>query len=325
MTEAVFREVTADPRTQSVPLSHLSLEIGHLYAEDFDRGAARLREHFAHARPWVDAVAASAALDTGGKRLRMSTCFLIDDYFSRFSSPADVVPALLAEAERAGLAIDYLARESGCAEADGFPLARSVARRLVESPPPGSTGVRPPVAETGWLANGRRSPAPGGPAPDSRRKEAVPSVWRPPHETAARRHSVFLDAELWDDDGSHRTFSCSFLAAVWQLLRLGLLRHDGSPVLRPVLWDGGDFPRDWDDLPPLLQLNPAAAPFAAYRTCSLLPSRFLPVEHAVLVVLEQTDVDVDALRQVTERSAREGIALPDSIADRTSYVFYPGP
>src|SRR5690606_17155470 len=220
-----------------------------------------------------DAVAASAALDTGGKRLRMSTCFLVDDYFSRFSSPADVVPALLAEAERAGLAIDYLVRESGCAEADGFPLARSVAHRLVESPPRGSTGVRPPVTETGWIANGSRSPVAG----------AAPG-WRPPHETAARRHSVFLDIELWDGEGPGQTFSCAFLAAVWQLLRLGLLRNDGRPVLRPRLWDGGGFPQDWDDLPPLLQLNPAAPPFAAYRTCSLLPSRYLPVEHAVLVL-----------------------------------------
>lgn len=314
MTEAVFREVTAEPRTQAVPLSHLSLEIGHLYAEDFDYGAARLRAHFAHARPWADAVAASAALDTGGKRLRMSTCFLVDDYFSRFSSPADVVPALLAEAERAGLAIDYLVRESGCAEADGFPLARSVAHRLVESPPRGSTGVRPPVTETGWIANGSRSPVAG----------AVPG-WRPPHETAARRHSVFLDIELWDGEGPGQTFSCAFLAAVWQLLRLGLLRNDGRPVLRPRLWDGGGFPQDWDDLPPLLQLNPAAPPFAAYRTCSLLPSRYLPVEHAVLVLLDQIEVDPGALQQVAERSAGERVGLPEAITDRTSYVFYPGP
>ena len=47
MTEAVFRETTAELRTQSVPLSHLSLELGHLYMEDFEAGPERLREHFA--------------------------------------------------------------------------------------------------------------------------------------------------------------------------------------------------------------------------------------------------------------------------------------
>lgn len=319
MTEAVFREFPDQSRTHSVPLSHVSLEMGHLYAEDFAHEAARLRAHFAEAGPWVDAVAVSAARATGGRRPRVSTCFLVDDYFAPFSSPADVVPALIGEAERAGLRIDYLVRESGLAEADGFPLARSVAGRLVESPPPGSNGVRPAAAETGWLANGRRSPASGPHADPS-----APSGWHPPHETAARRHSVFLDAELWDGQGAGRTFSCAFLAAVWQLLRLGLLRHHGLPVLRPHPWDGS-LPGTWEELPVVLQLNPKAAPFAAYRTCSLLPSGYLPVEHAVQVILEQIQVEAEALHQVAERSAAEGVHLPDSVAERASYIFYPGP
>ena len=58
---SVFRETTAEPRTQSVPLAHLSLELGHLYMEDFEAGPERLREHFARVRPWVDAVRADAA------------------------------------------------------------------------------------------------------------------------------------------------------------------------------------------------------------------------------------------------------------------------
>lgn len=65
MTDAVFRETTADPRTQSIPLSHISLEIGHLYMEDFEAGPERLREHFARVRPWVDAVLASAVNGKG--------------------------------------------------------------------------------------------------------------------------------------------------------------------------------------------------------------------------------------------------------------------
>ncbi|MDX6363301.1 MAG: hypothetical protein QOC85_2311 [Streptomyces sp.] len=315
MTDAVFRETTAEPRTQSVPLAHLSLELGHLYMEDFEGGPARLRRHFAEVRPWVDAVQASAALQAGGKRPRVSTCFLVDDYFGRFSSPADLVPVLLDEAERAGLTIDYLARESACAVADKVPLAESVANRLVESPPAGSYGLRPPVGQTGWLANGQRTPA--------ARPQAMKTApaWRPPQETAARRHSVFMDVELWDDDKEgHRTWSCPFLAAVWQLARLGLLRNEGEPVLVPR--PRGELPARWDELAPLLQLNASAAPFSAYRTCSVLPSRFLPVEHAVRVILDQTDVDAGALRQVAERSAREGAAVPDSVADRASYVFY---
>ncbi|MGW1158148.1 SCO2522 family protein [Streptomyces sp. NPDC002519] len=316
MTHSSFRETTAEPLTRSLALSHLSLELGHLYMEDFEGGPQRLRRHFERVKPWADAARADAT--ARGPRPRISTCFLIDDYFTRFSTPAEVVPVLLAEAERAGLVIDYLARESGCAVADKVPLAESVAGRLVESPPPGSYGLRPPVDQTGWLANGVRTPA--------QRAQAMKrsGAWQPPQETAAHRHSVFLDVELWDDRDGRRTWSCPFLAAVWQLTRLGLLRNEGEPVLVPRAHLADGFPAEWDQLAPLLQLNAAAAPFNAYRTCSVLPSRFLPVEHAVRVILDQTEVDAGALRQVAQRSAGEGIAVPDSVADRASYVFYPG-
>ncbi len=321
MTEAVFRETAADPRTQAVPLSHLSLELGHLYMEDFEAGPARLREHFAQVRPWVEAARAAAAARTGGRRPRISTCFLIDDYFTRFSTPAELVPLLLDEADRAGLEVDYLARESGCAVAGTVPVAEAVAGRIVESPPPGSYGNRPPAAQTGWLANGERSPV-------ARTPQAMKTAaaWQPPRETAGRRHSVFLDVEMWSEDADgHRTWSCPFLAAVWQLGRLGLLRHEGDPVFTPHPHPAGGFPDDWDELPALVRLNPRADPFAAYRTCSVLPGRFLPVEHAVRVVLDQIEVDRAALHQVAERSAREHLDVPDSVADRVSYVFYAGP
>ncbi|MFJ8360080.1 SCO2522 family protein [Streptomyces sp. NPDC093984] len=318
MTEAVFRETTAEPRTQSVPLAHLSLELGHLYMEDFEAGPERLREHFAEVRVWVDAARAAAARRTGGKRPRISTCFLIDDYFTRFSTPAELVPVVLQEAERAGLAIDYLARESGCAVADKIELAEAVMHRLVESPPPGSYGSRPPVSQTGWLANGQRSPG-------SRSAMGEITGWQPPQETAARNHSVFMDVELWSEKDGQRLWSCPFLAAVWQLARLGLLRHLGEPVLVPRPWNGRDFPHEWDRLPPLIQLNPTAAPFSAYRTCTLMPNRFLAVEDAVRLILDQIDVDSGALIQVAERSAREGAAVPDAVAQRATYVFYEEP
>ncbi|MGV9526188.1 SCO2522 family protein [Streptomyces cellulosae] len=316
MTEAVFRETTAEPRTQAVPLSHLSLELGHLYMEDFEAGPKHLRRHFARVRPWAEAARAVAADRAGGRRARISTCFLIDDYFTRFASPAEVVPMLLEEAERAGLAVDYLARESACAVSGKVPVAEAVAARIVEEPPPGSYGNRPPAAQTGWLANGVRSPT--ARAPQAMRKVAA---WEPPRETAARRHSVFLDVELWNEtpDGE-RLWSCPFLAAVWQLARLGLLRHQGEAVFEPQSHTGA-FPDEWDDLPPLVRLGERADPFAAYRTCSVLPGRFLPVEHAVRVILDQTDVDRDALRQAAERSAGEGVPVPGPVADRVSYVY----
>ncbi|WP_031038130.1 SCO2522 family protein [Streptomyces sp. NRRL F-5650] len=321
MTESVFSETAAEPRTQSVPLAHLSLELGHLYMEDFEAGPERLRAHFAEVRPWAEAARAAATARAGGKRPRISTCFLIDDYFTRFSTPAEVVPMLLAEAEAAGLSVDYLARESGCAVTGKVPVAEAVAAHIVESPPPGTYGLRPPAAQTGWLANGERSPVARAP---QAMKRAVP--WQPPHETAARRHSIFLDVELWSDDADGlRTWSCPFLAAVWQLARLGLLRNEGEAVLAPQPHTAAaGFPDKWDELPSLLRLNDRAAPFSAYRTCSVLPTRFLPVEHAVRVILDQIEADPAALEQVTDRSGREGLTVPPSVADRISYVYYAG-
>ncbi|MGW0764358.1 SCO2522 family protein [Streptomyces sp. NPDC002676] len=325
MTEAAaFRETSADPVTASLPFSHLSLELGHLYMEDFAEGTERLVRHFTAVRPWAETARAwTAALPTGN-RPRISTCFLIDDYFSRLSTPAELLPILLGAAERAGLTIDYLARESGCALTDPARpdrpgLADSVMHRLVESPPPGSNGFRPPVSRTGWLTNGRR-------APTRRTSSALDAdgAWQPPSETGARGHSVFVDVELWDDAGQHRTWSCAFLAAVWQLARLGLLRDDGRPVMTPTPWEQKAFPDDWDALPPLLRLNPSAPSFTAYYTCSVLPTRFLPVEHAVRVVLEQVHVDARAVGQVVERAEREELTVPEDVAARTSYLFPPG-
>lgn len=316
--EVEFSEATAHPRVEAVPYSHLSMELGHLYMEDLQRGPECLRAHFRRVAPWVEAAQRSCADLAGGRAPRISTCFLVDDYFTRLSPPDVVIPQVLAAAAEAGLRVDYLARESGCATAGDVPLAELVAGRLVAEPPPNTNGSRPPPAESGWLSNGERDTA------DSE-IEAMGAVrpWAPPRETAANRHSTYVDVELWNDDGGRRTWSCPFLAAVWQLLRLGLLRHHGRPVAVPAEWDGA-WPDDWDRLPAVVRLEPTANPFAAYRTLSVLASRFLPVEHAVRVILSQIAVDLTADRQAMDRSAAEHITLPAQAVDRIEYVLTGG-
>jgi hypothetical protein len=326
--DAVFREASAERRIASVPLSHLSLELGHLYMEDYAAGPQHLRETFRQVAPWADAARQACVANLQNQqrrdgregrrtRARISTCFLVDDYFTPFSSPAELVPELISAAGEAGLEIDYLARESGCAEADGVMLARLVENRLVADPPPDTNGSRPPVAEVGWLCNGERSPV----SNTAEAMDAIPQ-WKPPIQNASRRHSIFLDVELWDSDKSTglRTWSCPFLAAVWQLLRLGMLRHDGEAVAAPQQWQG-QFPDDWHELPAVTQLSPSAAPFSAYQTLSILSTRFLPIEHAVRTILSQTAVDRDVLGQVVTRSQGEGIDLPLELVDRIDYVF----
>ncbi len=56
-----------------------------------------------------------------------------------------------------------------------------------------------------------------------------------------------------------------------------------------------------------------------------MPNRFLAVEDAVRLILDQVDVDAGALHQVAERSAAEGMPVPAAVAQRATYVFYEEP
>jgi hypothetical protein len=319
--DATFREAAAEPRVEGIPLAHLSVELGHLYMEDFAAGPDHLVHHFEHVSVWAQAAVQACAKATAGRKARVSTCFLIDDYFTRFSTPAKVVPELIRAARYSGLEIDYLARESACAVADGVPLASLVEGKLVADPAPNTNGSRPPTTETGWLCNGQRSPATAVPGTG----EAMGEVqsWEPPEENAANRHSIFLDVELWDEARGRRTWSCPFLAAVWQLLRLGMLRNLGETVAVPRACADG-FPEDWDQLPPVVKLNPNAAPFSAYRTLSVLSPRFLGIEHAVRTILSQVAVERAVADQIARRCESEGLPLPAEVISRIEYVFIAG-
>jgi hypothetical protein len=145
----------------------------------------------------------------------------------------------------------------------------------------------------------------------------------PPVEIGATNHSVFVDVELWSERDGSRLWSCAFLAAVWQLLRLGMVRNHGASLVRPQALDGG-FPDSWDGLPPVVQVNPMAAPFCAYRTLSVLPARFLHIEHAVRIILEQVSPLPAVIDQISARCVGEGIELPVDLTERINYIFFNG-
>ncbi|WP_250031701.1 SCO2522 family protein [Paractinoplanes maris] len=310
-----IRESTARRRAESAPLAHLSIELGHLYSEEFAGGPEGLARYFERVNPWVTAARSILGKKLRKVRPRISTCFLIDDYFARFSSPAEVLPQLIKAAESQEVTIDYIARESGLAVADGIPLADLILSQLVPDPPPGSTGVRPPVTVSGWLCNGQRSPGFSPARPGETQRQ-----WQPPAENGAlNNHSTFVDVQLWDERGGKRTWSCPYLAAIWQLLRLGLIRYDGTVVARPVSVE--QLPEEWDRLPPIVQVNPDADAFSAYSTFSVLGQRFLSVEHAVRTIIQQVKVEQAVADQVATRSAAEGMPLPPELWQRIEYLF----
>lgn len=314
--DTTFSETATLRRVKDVAYSHVSIELDHLYMEDFTRNKAHLRSRIAQIAPWYHT--AVKTFETRGlyNRPRISTCFLVDDYFTELKSPADLIPMLLEAAHDAGVRVDYVARESGCAVADGVEVARMVAGRLVSIPVEGTNGSRPPVAESGWLSNGQRSPS------ESSSNEALRSHdWQPPLEAEARNHSIFVDVQLWSEkpDGE-RQWSCPMLAAVWQLARLGLLRHHGRAVIEPRPLPA-ELPTEWSAMPPVAQVEPNAAPFHGYQTLSLLDDRFLSIEHAVRVILNQVAQDGEVMRRVEQRALQEGMRIAQDVTGRVGYLF----
>ncbi|HEV2345255.1 MAG TPA: SCO2522 family protein [Actinocrinis sp.] len=308
-----FREAAAQRRTQDVSYSHLSIELDHLYMDDFKLGLDHLRKRIRQIAPWYRTAITAFTERHPTPRPRISTCFLVDDYFSDLVPPGKLIPELLEAARDEDLPIDYLARESGCDIADGVELAALVAGRLVSVPVQGTNGSRPPTAESGWLSNGQRTPSTPAAA-------LHPRPWLPPVEAEARNHSIFLDVELWDEWDGQRRWSCPMLAAVWQLLRLGLLRDHGRTVIQPRPLPL-DLPDEWIAMPPVVQLNPRATSFHGYRTLSLLDDRFLSIEHAVRVILNQVGQDSEVMERVARRAGDEGVPVPADVTGRIAYVF----
>jgi hypothetical protein len=83
----------------------------------------------------------------------------------------------------------------------------------------------------------------------------------------------------------------------------------------------GNLPEQWREFPPIVQLNPTAAPFSAYRTFSALASRFLPIEQAVRTILSQVDVEPGVRADIAKRGSAEGLSMPSELVERIEYAF----
>jgi hypothetical protein len=68
LADAVFREAAAERRVKRVPMSHLSIELGHLYMEDFLGGPQRLRALFAQVAPWATTARQAATTSAASGR-----------------------------------------------------------------------------------------------------------------------------------------------------------------------------------------------------------------------------------------------------------------
>jgi hypothetical protein len=157
--------------------------------------------------------------------------------------------------------------------------------------------------------------------------------WNQPLEYGKRNHSIFVDVELWKDRAdpgageeeilSKRLYSCPFLAAIWQLVRLGLLRKDGAPVLEVTDWDG-EWREEWSHFPDIVKVNPGAKPFYAYQSLSIMPQHFLGIEHAVRTIIDHVLLDQPVVDSLQVRAQEKNITLPAAVSERISNHFLPG-
>jgi hypothetical protein len=311
--EALHLSAAANEATGAdVAFSHISIEVGHFEPTDFSRGVMHFANRLRRVAPWLDAARAAVAEST--PNARMSTCFLVDDYTAQVRSPAEVIPRLLEGARRCGISIDYLVRESACVDGGRDSIARLVEGRVANVELRAGGDVSPPIVASAWLSDsGQRPPLQVTGRPTTDESPESPRIASP--------NSTLIDTGLWVENSGGREWSCSFLAAVWQLSRLGLLDNASRNYMTPQKWEDDNPQSRWEELPPTIQINHDAAPFQAYRTISILESRYLPVEAAVRSILEQVSIGQETLKFVSENGACDGVTLPARITDRINYVF----
>lgn len=286
--------------------AHASIEVGHLGPRNFTRGTTHLQHRLNPIGPWINY--AKNALSGNRPNAPISTCFMIDDYTESIRSPSEVFPRLLEASRRCNIEIDYIVRESALTDDP-----HSIASLVVDCLPKSKLVIRqrsdPQVAST-TLADDD--------AKFSLEEEAAEEL---SGAQMSMPQSIYLSTELWTDSTSGKKWSCAFLAAVWQLARLGLLDDKSQAYLAPHAMDQFQNLSQWQNVPPVIQVSDKAAPFRAYKTLSILGSHYISVEAAVRTILRQAAVPPEIFERVTTSSDREGIIIPEKIVDRINYIF----
>jgi len=263
--------------------AELSIEVCHLSGRQLE--LAYVIEGLTSAKPIVESM---RQIYPGEGAI--SVCMLIDDYFSPISVLSDDIGALIAEAaEETSLTVDYVVSEAALTSTAAF---------LVDHlrPEPewgaGSTGRGEPVnryvsneatvlperdkdASKTWTPFVKEAPM----------DETDESALGPSFRVRRGNHDVNLRVELWSPALPQVKYSCSLLAAWWQLLRLGL-------------WKDGEGHR----VPPEGTIVLGSSPFAARRTLSILDPPYIEIEHAVRTILRNFVTSFDSELWGEERS-----------------------
>ena len=220
-------------------IADLSVEFSHLYLDQASEAEAKAAA--GSARRWLIPVI-TRYREAG---YTVSTTVMIDDYFASDEASVEKNTELIrSSCANEGVAIDHVVYESACAHS-----VEKMIEHLMDQPRFGDGSSNGPTdsSKDNWLFNY----APGRDAfreaqnlsafslltEEERRAVELQSVANAgSKETTQRaRHAIKLEIELWKQtvvaNGTSLLWSCPLLAAWWQLIRLGMFRDNGTPVL----------------------------------------------------------------------------------------------
>lgn len=174
-----------------------------------------------------------------------------------------------------------------------FPLVDALKEGQAWLGNEGRPRPRMALAQAGLIEEGAdpRGPSSSPPAGSSR---------------GSRLHSIAVDIEMWSGYQSSPVWSCAWLAAWWQLVRLGF----GSE----------------EDLDDAIVGGSRAKGLVGSQTLTVLPTGLLEVEYAVRLLLSR----MLPSHAATNLDDSDGFLNPtpwqtEPVLDRISYVFIPAP
>jgi hypothetical protein len=260
--------------------------------------------------------------------LTVSRVFLMDDYHNKPMDkrlrPASVLNDIIRASNEAGQRIDYIAREAAYVPPAEKAFNDMRAReeglseyledlpehlRVIRKGAPEKSN-KDGKGETGWLET--RRPGQDLIIPAMNGGSTLPY--------SINGTSAYVSVQLYDHSGPKGkiSYSCPFLAAMWQRSRLSHYPAHPDFAVPTECFDGPPDFDTWEQMPALMQLNPNAAPFQAKATISILPPSFIPVENAVKTIRDFMDPDrVDKPETDPDRVEKPGYAYPFGLANVT--------
>lgn len=291
--------------------SFLSIELPHFYISQFSEKPDIIEKGLAASKIFLDPIV--AILEK--KKKNYSTVCLVDDYFVRKGQENEIekfIQSYRNACEKLSIRLDYIVFEGQCSKSvKNFPP-------ILPEPNQGAGSRGGPYTNQlsdnkDWLSNGdvfrdKYIDVNQGFGANFLSNELSDIK---PH----KEHALFLDVQLSKPGESKNlaylneeklVYSCPFLAAWWQLIRLGMHSDEDGNFLIPE----NSWQRD------------GAHPMTAERTLTFVAPDFLPVEHAVNCILNNVIPSDKQLRHLNRTGKTENGKPTLSLANRLSYVIY---